>query len=226
MGLFDSFVKMLVGNGNKETASNHKIYMIGDDALYNDHTDVLRGMVFVATMLLRTPLNVLEHDGEIFEGPVSKAPKYGTQADGIWAPATKTWKELGFDLPEFPPGMRSSEIGLIPQDGGDYLLFLKDFRRIVESGDSVESKIERINKLHNLNPVYSSYLGDSAFGEKWFGRHISCVPGISCKVRENLKAAGINSIDELRKTTDDCLLKIKGIGPSNLTKIREYLKTI
>ena len=129
-------------------------------------------------------------------------------------------------MDELPPSTMASEVGPIPTDGGDYLLFLKDFRRVVESNDSIESKIERINKLSDLNPAYSSYIGDSSFAEKWFGRHISCVPGIGSKTQETLKTAGINNIDDLKKATDEKLLKINGIGPSCLAKIREYLKTI
>jgi hypothetical protein len=243
MGLFDSLVKMLAGSGSKKKAkkpqkitrnavkrvaktNKPKTYMIGDDVLYNDNTNVLKGMQFVATMMLRTPLNVLEHHGETFEGPVSNAPIYGTQADGIWVPKVKTWREMGIDMDELPPSVMASEIGPIPENGGDYLLFLKDFRRIVESSDSVESKIERINNLPKQNPAYSSYIGDSTFAEIWFGRHISCVPGIGRKTQETLKAAGINNIDDLKKATDEKLLKINGIGPSCLAKIREYLKTI
>lgn len=56
---------------------------------HNDDTfpaarEVSHGLIFVATLQIRTPLVVLKHHGERYPGPPSAAPQYGSFADGIW----------------------------------------------------------------------------------------------------------------------------------------------
>ena len=61
---------------------------------------VIAGCQFYATLELRVPLEVLRHHGEMFQGPLERAPRYGNwiddkySADGIWLLKTKSWAQL------------------------------------------------------------------------------------------------------------------------------------
>lgn len=123
------------------------------DELYGDNEDVLEGSKFSATLHISTPYSVLAHHGETFHGPPSKAPQYGTQAQGIWVPKVKSWKSLGFDLPEFPPSQQATDIG--PQYAADYLPFLLAFRLIFENDSADDLKIKDLLALAAVNPDFS-----------------------------------------------------------------------
>lgn len=66
-----------------------------------ENQDVHDGCRFSATLHLTTPYYVLIHHDEIFHGPPNHAPIYGSPAQGMWLPNTKSFKSLGIDLPEF-----------------------------------------------------------------------------------------------------------------------------
>lgn len=70
------------------------VIRLQDDQTFWDARDIIKGLIFVATLQIRTPLSVLEHHGERHPGPPSAAPKYGSPADGYWQYETKTWAEL------------------------------------------------------------------------------------------------------------------------------------
>jgi hypothetical protein len=97
---------------------------------------------------------VLVHHGEIFAGPPGKAPVYGSPADGIWVPQTKSWKDLGIDIEEMPEGTHTSDIGLILPS--EYLPFLVQFRSIVESSDSPGEKLIRLESFAQSSTSHSS----------------------------------------------------------------------
>lgn len=63
-----------------------------------DHTDIMAGYTFCATMQLRTPLRVLLRHGEKHQGPKEPPVIAREQWKGIWIPVSKSWAELGFDL--------------------------------------------------------------------------------------------------------------------------------
>ena len=130
------------------------IYKLNDDRSYEENVDILAGLEFSATLQIRTPLNALNHHGELFNGTPNQAPNYASQADGIWLPKTKTFKELGIDVEEMEEGKCASDIGHVKAE--EYLPFLKSFRRIVESNKSVEQKIQLIRELKNHSSDYKN----------------------------------------------------------------------
>lgn len=54
-----------------------------DMAREND--DICNGVVFHATHQLRTTVEILKKNGEVYQGN-GEPPKYGTMGDGIWLP--------------------------------------------------------------------------------------------------------------------------------------------
>lgn len=133
------------------------------DHLYNDNQGVISGLEFSATLQIRTPLSVLEHHGETFQGPPSKAPVYCSEADGGWDLKLKSWADLAgsesvrqrlIAIGE-PERESASDVG--PVKPSEYLPFLKDFRRIVEKPSAVSSLLNELDSLPCSSPTYQQF---------------------------------------------------------------------
>jgi len=191
---------------------------------YEDDS-ITDGFTFCATMQLRTPLAVLEHHNEIFTGKQGMPPIYGTSADGIWIPRVKTWRELGIDLGEMDTSTMASAIGQIPEDGGDYLPFLKDVRRAIEKDESIKNRIDAL-RLVMREKKYAKFVkrhqGQNQIINDIFPLVLYAMPGVSSNIALALRESKITTVRQLRKKSDQDLLAIKGVGPSALKKIREF----
>jgi hypothetical protein len=198
------------------------------DGTYYQNRDILKGLTFHATLQIRTPLSVLIHHGESFSGPPSKAPRYGTEADGIWLYKTKTWREIGINIDEMSEVEGASDVG--PVRASEYILFLIDFRKIVEGQDFINVKMTAIKKLCRNNTQYQKYFrmlnksnehkGD--FPASFFYNQFTVIPGIGAKSAKSLFEADIKTFDDLKNADDKALLAVPGIGQAVLKKIRGY----
>jgi hypothetical protein len=201
-----------------------------NDETYYKNRDIVKGLTFHATLQTRTPLSVLIHHGETFSGPPSKAPRYGTEADGIWLYETKTWRELGVDIDEMSTGESASDVG--PVRASEYIPFLIDFRKIVEGQESIDVKIININKLGRANKQYQKYVRmlnkfykyKDDFPASFFYNQFTLIPGVGTKSAKTLFEAGIKTYDDLKNANDKTLLAIPGIGTAALKKIRGFFE--
>lgn len=119
----------------------------------NIDDDIISGYVFRATLGIKIPLKILQRDGEIFKGKLNEAPKYGNRAQGIWNIKTKSFRELGLDVDDFPETDSASDIGPIKRSV--YLPFLIQFRSIADSRSSVSEKLVKLNVLKDSRAVFS-----------------------------------------------------------------------
>jgi hypothetical protein len=207
---------------------NNIIISSENDNTYYQNQDIFKGLIFKATLQIRTPLSVLIHHGETFSGPPSKAPRYGT--DGVWSPVTKTFRELGIDIDEISEGTEASEVG--PVRASEYIPFLIDFRKIVEAQESIDVKIVNIKKLCRGNKQYQIYFrmlnkfykykGD--FPASFFYNQFIVIPGIGAKSAKALFEAGIKTFDDLKNADDKALLAVPGIGQAALKEIKGYFQ--
>lgn len=192
-----------------------------DDQSYHSNSDVLEGMQFSATLQIRTPLNVLKHHGEIFHGPPSQAPAYGSQADGIWTFKTKTFRELGIavDEPEFT---HASDAGSI--EPSRYLPFLIQFRSIVESSSSHEDKLAQLSSLPKQSAEFkeiwsklSAYYDD--FPVSFFYVPFAALPGVGRQLAKRLYESGFRSVCEIVSANISQLTAVPGLGKATAAKI-------
>ncbi len=197
-------------------------YKQNDEINHEKNVDVLAGLEFFATLQIRTPLNALNHHGELFKGPLSQAPNYSSQADGIWMQKTKTWAELGFDVEEMPQCECASDIGPVTPE--EYLPFLKDFRRIVESNKSVELKIVSLRELQTHSKHYKDIFNRlqkayCEFPEVYFHLQLMELPGVGKKTAKNLFQHGYSSRGQVLSANQEELTQVPGIGPNTAKKI-------
>ncbi len=149
-----------------DAESSIKSMRLGSDEHFYADQDLFEGVTFFATLHLTTPLCVLEHHGEVFNGPPSRAPRYGTQADGIWLPNIKSFQALGIDLPEPPEFTTASDIGpILPSS---YIPFLLGFRNIVEGNAAFENKLSALCALACESESYAEIWSRAAISYQDF----------------------------------------------------------
>lgn len=179
-------------------------------------TSVIKGYRFCATVQLRTPFRVLSRHLEecrklkelntsgyfaMFENDA--LPKIAKeQWEGIWMPFV-------FDGP--PLGGMASDVGVIPATGGDYLPFLLAIRKIVESPDSIDSRIAKLHEMP-IKPAWRAYLEHHGGMDSIANRFFPFFMAIGGKPM---------SPNQIAAMTDQDLLAIKGIGPAKLKTIRQ-----
>lgn len=206
-----------------------------DDQTYAENHHVLAGLQFNATLQIRTSLSILKHHGELFRGPPSKAPRYGSATDGFWAYKTKSWAELTknkiakqrLEAIEQPENTHASDVGLVKPS--QYLPFLKDFRMIVEKPDKVQNLLEELKFLSQTNAAYQSFWlklreNYQDFPNSFFYMKFTEIPGVGAKTAKAIFAAGIHTVEELGMATDVYLLSIPGIGKVIVHKLRKYFR--
>ena len=198
-----------------EESQNNKI------ELWKANQDVIKGMEFIATMQLRTPLRVLLRHGEIHTNIETEMPKIAMAMwEGIWVPKTVLSNY-------FPSGTHASSIGQIM--AGDYLPFLISIRKIVELNDSI---VSRIGKLREMLSVcnWQEFLGKHGGIEKiignFFPRFIDTIPKITDATISELARLRLDTPNRIAAATDAMLLSIKGVGRAKLQEIREHCADI
>lgn len=95
------------------TAVNHTTTR-AREITYRDNSDVISGVRWVSTLDARTSQVCISLDGQVFgidEGPRPPAHPF---CRSTTSPVTKSFRELGIDLDEIPPGTRASADGQVP----------------------------------------------------------------------------------------------------------------
>jgi hypothetical protein len=132
---------------------------------------VVIGYRFSATLQLRTPYRILRYHGLLFRGPADDLPQIAEQLwQGIWLPETKTFRELGLDVPELPPATMASQIGLVTLDGGELLQFLLLANGIADGHATLDERREAMGRLLKENQW--AVLIDKLGGERAFDRRL------------------------------------------------------
>lgn len=185
--------------------------------------DIIKGWEFYATLQLRTPLAVLKQHGRRAPLTPDGPPMISTEMwQGIWT------YDLGDEFSMSDGRSMASEVGSIPADGGDYLPFLIAFRTITESSAPVADKEAAIRDLMKQSgpsgTSYTKYHKVKELIDEVLPRTISLLP-VSRPVRNEIVAAGMNTLAKVEAASDKTLLAIDGLGPKSLAGIREYLAT-
>lgn len=185
------------------------------------HDDIITGVIFSATLQLRTPLRIIQRHQEVFTGP-GVPPAIADEAwHGLWLPTTKSSDDLGIDLGA--GATVSSDIGPIPSDGGAYLKLLLAIRSVVERRDAASQRREDLNKVLSeakWKAFVAKLGGRTTIINQFFPQFVSTLPGLRESTVDELIQAGLTTPAAIAAVSDAQLLAIKGIGKTNLKKIR------
>lgn len=199
-----------------------------DDQSYQSNSDFLEGMQFSATLQIKTPIEVLNHHGEIFNGPPSQAPKYGSQADGIWTFKVKTYRELGIVVDEVDEAEFTHASDAGPIEPSRYLPFLIQFRSIVESELTHEDKLEKLALLPTHSAHFkeiwsklSAYYDD--FPRSFFYLQFTTLPGVGRQLAKRLYECGFRSVNEIINARISQLTEVSGLGNKTAEKIKSTI---
>ena len=200
----------------------------------SQHSDLIKSAEFSATLQLRTPLRILRKDGEIHQDLKSPPPSYAKeQWEGSWTPKL----DSKFDFLSEGATI-STEIGPISLVQKDRMLaFLIAVRKVVETELSIEERRKKLKELlrttewpevtliygENVQNISLSkaFGGDVQIVDRLFPPFLKTISGLSKDSIDQLYEANLRTPDALERTSDETLLKVKGIGPSKLKMIRE-----
>lgn len=190
------------------------------------NSDILVGLRFVATMQLRTPLRVLERHDELHTDINVSPPRIAQEMwEGIWLVETRTYREMGIDLPEFNACAMATDIGPISGGIAPYLTFLRSFRMCIEEESSVRIRVENLGDLlrdDNFKNFVDRHGGSAAIINRFFPYLVDTIPTLTAFSISELRRMRLTTSSRLANTGDKALLAIKGIGPSKLRTLRKY----
>ena len=95
------------------TAVNH-ITTQAREATYAENQDVVKAVQQISTLDHRTTLICISLDGKVWPINDGPRPPHHFSCRSTTVPVLKSWKELGIDLKEAPPGTRASLNGQVP----------------------------------------------------------------------------------------------------------------
>lgn len=187
------------------------------------NSDIISGYRFCATIQMRTPLRVLRRHGEVHKGIGSEPPEIAIGMwEGIWIPIAQTFRDLGLDIDESNFTM-ASDVGPIPQDGGDYLKFLLAVREAAEGSGTITDRRNATAKALR-NPIGAKFVralgGADAILARLLPSFVSTVPRMPAKVAAALIEAGLGSPSAIGAASDSQLRAVGGIGPGLIAALR------
>lgn len=144
---------------------------------------------------------------------------------GIWL------QVIDFEAMSFEPpraGHRAAEEGMVEigsSEEKELLSFLKSFRYIVESGETLDQMLSELKELSTSTPgnrrVWQKMVrSDPGFPDAFFYGEPCGLPGVGLKVAERLYRAGFRTVEEIQGASDGELLKVAGVGKGLLRKLR------
>lgn len=84
--------------------------------LYRANKDIVRALRFTATLDDRTCPACGSLDGQVFDVDNATVPPIHGNCRCVLTPVTRSFREMGIDLDELPPGTRASMNGQVPDD--------------------------------------------------------------------------------------------------------------
>ena len=236
MNLFDYFFR----NWNKREE------IISEDSLENSNDlwadSVTTGWEYTCNLSLTTPRICIENDGFI-TNDTSVKPKLigepnnlGKDGDpsgnfGYWVRRHGHEEEFE-ELANISQNMiyaRPSDIGRIPPKSkleDDFKSFLIDFRSIFESNISIEEKLFMINeelstKSEAYKDIYKKLVDKKRFPDSFFSNILCELNGVGTKTSSILWDNGYLTKEQVLNAPNSELLKIKGLGKSLISQIKD-----
>ena len=97
------------------TALNHTANT-AREYIYERNADLIKGVRWNATLDGRTTLICASRDGKVYDPGKGPRPPAHFGCRSSTSPVLKSWREMGFDVDELPPGTRASMNGQVPSD--------------------------------------------------------------------------------------------------------------
>lgn len=184
------------------------------EALQSEANRTLFGWQLCVTMQRRTPLEWLRRHGEVAENHSAVQAPYA-----FWTFFQRSPNLPGITrLYERSPSTMASEIGYIPDDGGDFLLFLIRYRKIVESQLDRGAMLKALGDLGVSHSEITEKLGGD-LARTFVLSELQELSGCGKVIAERLFNAGFRSKLEVQSATITQLLDVSGIGRKSAERL-------
>jgi SPP1 gp7 family putative phage head morphogenesis protein len=184
-------------------------------SVYENNEDVVKGVEIVATLDSRTSAICRSEDGNVYPVDSGPRPPFHPNCRTTTIPVLKSWKELGIDLKEAPPGTRASMDGQVSSKQS-YGQWLK------KQSKSVQEEVlgKRRAALFRSGKVKIDKFVDPR------GRSLTLAELDQVQSRDAIKASGLNAAE--RTTEIKKLLKdLEGAtDKKSKSRIRRHLRKL
>ena len=193
------------------------------------------GWRYSATLQLRTPLAYLERDGEFSpsrQEPPIVGPAEGHLPDGTGFNPYGIWlREIDYKALGYPPPPESKRattwgpVRIGSEEERSLISFLKSFRYIVETAESLDQMLSELKELSTSTPanqkVWSKLRkADPLFPDSFFSSALESLPSVGASMAQKLYRGGFRTVEEVQDASDGELLMIPGFGKGLLAKVR------
>ena len=107
------------------------------ETTWQENEDMIKGVVYVATLDSRTTLICMGLDGEVFKVGDGPRPPQHYNCRSTTAPVLKSWEELGIKANEIPAGTRVSMNGQVPKE-----MTYNDWLKKMDSNPKTQSIVD------------------------------------------------------------------------------------
>ncbi|TFW15930.1 hypothetical protein [Duganella callida] len=181
------------------------------------------GWEYRAVMHFSTPLeHLLLHGTRDLEQ--TRMPGAPPGDYGHWRARTKTLRQMGVDMDEPAPAWVPLEVQVRNGDDWGYRDFLVALRLAAETPGLIEHRHNAVFAAAS-DPRWGKYRG--LIGHRaedlcgwFFPRFIDTIPGLPYTAVTAMWDVALDTPNRISDASDDQLLKIKGIGPVTLRKLR------
>jgi hypothetical protein len=180
-------------------------------------------MEFHAFLRTATPLRILRRHGQVVPLGSPLAEDYEPWM-GMWAPKTKTFREIGIDMDESDKPLVASSAG--PVKASETLPLLIAIREAAEDPTGgTEARVSRVRAVCSkpeAGPFVATQGGMEAVCDCLFPPVLPLVHGLPRTSQAELRRRGLATVAALRGASDAALLAVDGIGPAKLKAIRGF----
>lgn len=186
----------------------------------SSNDDLVKGYELHVTPKVTTRLKILKLRGTKISEAEERSLDFRMD-EAVTMPITKSWNELGFDMPEPSPGDVWTDVGMLKGRKLErYYEFLVKFRSIIE--DESLSPPERYDKVRNIDSpflpkLYKEY-GEN-FPKNLFIDELAEIDGVSNSIAEQLFDMGIYDSKGVSKLSRDELKELNGAGEKRAERI-------
>jgi hypothetical protein len=174
--------------------------------------------IYMADLKLTTPLRDIESHGRVWRG--AGPPEHEARCHGCWVPLN-THRTRFSQMRGIP-----TIFGVFAPDDPQLIAFLRAFRILVESSETVDRKVTLMGRIVEMSPLGAAVLDrvDGDLAAFWFASELSRELGLSKRLANQLYRHGFRTVEEVTNASNEDLVAVPGMGTAKAARIRALIR--